>query len=118
MKKITKIEYEGLESLLTKIVRAWETEHDLPAELGLDVHLTTEPTENGIRFHYGKYRCYIIRPFAIEGPFLQDGTCILVAYDLRPDASNLPIYIDMTEFLGKDEFDIYLLIDKMNIAAK
>ena len=99
-------------------MRAWETEHDLPAELGLDVHLTTEPTENGIRFHYGKYRCYIIRPFAIEQIFIQDGACILIAYDLRPEASNLPIFVDMTEFLGKNDLDIYLLIDKLYKAAK
>ena len=50
--------------------------------------------------------------------YLQDGTTILIAYKLAPDSAEptrqeFPIYIDMTDFMDTEDFDLYYLIWKM-----
>ena len=117
-RELSPIEYEGLEYLLFRLVRENENQQGIQPENGLNIKEITERTSTGIQCVPPSSRYYIIDNFGIQGIYLQDGTAILIAYRLEPDSAEpskeaFPIYIDMTDFMDCESFDLYYLIEKM-----
>jgi hypothetical protein len=104
---LSAIEYEGLEYLLRRMVSAYEIEMGLEHDDSIRSKFIRTPT--GIEFCAG----YPIDCFSVQGVYLQDDTTILIAYRQNLLSGAYPIYIDMTNFLNKDEFEIELLIQGM-----
>ena len=115
-RNLSPIEYEGLEYILSRLVA--EHQQGIQSEYGLNIHHMTKRTSTGINFTGPCERYYVIDDFTLQGIYLQDGTTILIAYKLAPDSAEptrqeFPIYIDMTDFMDTEDFDLYYLIWKM-----
>lgn len=103
------LEYEGIEYTLLKLVKAYENQNGIP-ETALSIRDITERTSTGIQFSIDSNPFMLTKRFALRGAFPQDGTLILIAYgtDIK-----YPIYIDLTEFMETEEFDLDLLLWKL-----
>lgn len=112
------LEYEGLEYILSRLIREHEKQQGIKPEMGLIVHDMTIRTSDGLQCDPPSSRYYIVDNFGIKGIYLQDGITILIAYHLEPDSmeladETLPIYIDMQDFMDCESFDLDYLIEKM-----
>lgn len=117
-RNLSPIEYEGLEYLLLRLVQENENQQGIKPGMDLNIHHMTKRTSTGIQCVLPSSRYYIVDNFGIQGIYLQDGTAILIAYRLEPDSLELaeggfPIYIDMTDFMDCESFDLDYLIEKM-----
>ena len=117
-RNLSPIEYEGLEYLLSRLIIEHEHQQGIKPEYSSSVHRITERLSAGIYFTGPSNKFYIIEDFAILGISLQDDTVILISYRLESDSKEptkdeLPIYIDMTEFMDTEEFDLDYLLWKM-----
>lgn len=108
-RSLSPIEYEGLEYILLRIIREWEYQNGILAECGMNIREIAERTSTGILFNPESF--WINERYVIKGLHLQQGTCILTAYDNQ--GYEYPIYIDMTEFLDTTDFDLNNLICKL-----
>ena len=102
MKKITKIEYEGLALLGIRIIQAYE---------GLirsaeEIRSRMIYADDGVALEGGEY---FIDDFLLDKLILQDGVPILVVYDDRDECS-IAKYVDMTDYLGSRKLDLDELI--------
>lgn len=118
-RNLSPIEYEGLEYILSRLVAEHEHQQGIKPENGLNIHHMTKRTSTGIQYDSASSRYYIVDNFGIQGIYLQDGTVILIAYKLAPDSAEparqeFPIYIDMTDFMDCESFDLDYLIWKLN----
>lgn len=117
-RNLSPLEYEGLEYILSRLVTEHEHQQGIKPENGLNIHSMTKRTSTGINFNGPCGRYYAIDDFALQGIYLQDGTTILIAYKLAPDSAEpekqeFPIYIDMTDFMDTEDFDLDYLIWKI-----
>lgn len=110
-RNLSPIEYEGLEYILLRLVREWEYQSGIPSECGMGIKEITERTSTGIRFALDPEAFWINKRYIIQGLHLQQGTCILTAYDTKE--YEYPIYIDMADFLDTSDFDLDNLIYKL-----
>ena len=106
---LSPLEYEGLEYLLSRLINTYQEEIE---DLGIRrIRSCIQRTATGIQFLPNtKDPCRILG-FILQGIYLQDGTCILIAHDTKE--AGYPLLIDMTPFLNQDGFNIDLLIEKM-----
>lgn len=117
-RNLSPIEYEGLEYILLRLIRENEHRQGIKAGMGMNIHHLTKRTSTGIQFVPASSRLYIVDNYGIQGIYLQDGTAILIAYRLEPDSvepaeQEFPIYIDMTDFMDCESFDLDYLIWKL-----
>lgn len=108
---LSPIEYEGLEYILLRLVREWESQNGIPIECGMEIREIIERTSTGIRFLLDPELFWINKRYTIQGLHLQQSTCILTAYDTLE--YEYPIYIDMTDFMDTTDFDLDYLIYKL-----
>lgn len=109
---LSPLEYEGIEYILLKLIRAYEDSQGIEPENGLSIKEITERTSTGIHFKIGPGPFRLTDKFLIKGAYLQDGACILIAYN-TDSINGFPIYIDMVEFMDTEDFDLDYLIWKM-----
>lgn len=109
---LSPIEYEGIEYILLRLIRAYENLQGIAPENGLSIKEITERTSTGIHFKIGPGPFRLTDRFLLKGAYLQDGTCILIAYD-TDSISGYPIFIDMMEFMDSEDFDLDYLIWKI-----
>ena len=109
---LSPIEYEGIEYILLRLIRAYENLQGIAPENGLSIKEITERTSTGIHFKIGPGPFRLTDRFLLKGAYLQDGTCILIAYD-TDSLDGFPVFIDMMEFMDSEDFDLEYLICKM-----
>lgn len=114
---LSPLEYEGIEYILLRLIRAYEKSQGIEPENGLSIKEITERTSTGIHFKIGPGLFRLTDRFLVKGAYLQDGTCILIAYN-TDSLDGFPIYIDMMEFMDTEDFDLDYLLWKMEEHGK
>ena len=112
-KGLTAIEYEGLEYVLIKIVTAGADFMGAKIPSGRDIRDCLIHTSNGIRFRNESADICRVGNFILKSIYIQDGTCILTAYNQSRESDSNPAYADLTDLLGSEDFDICELLRKL-----
>lgn len=109
---LKKIEYEGLASLMTRLLQSNELNNNLSFHTTEEIRRILVYTENGFIL---KGNTIGLMDFVIDGIFLQNEIPILTARDTRLEFQGISqtVYVDMTDFLDTPEFDVDLFIWKL-----
>lgn len=110
MRKLEKIEYEGLALLGIRIIQAYEAETGCPFRSVDEIRSRMIYTEDGICLDGNDF---FIEDFLLDRLILQDGVPILVVYDTREEGISTPHYINMSGLMAENTFDMDKLIEQL-----
>ena len=106
MENLSKIEYEGLALLGIRIIQAYEG----PIRSAEEIRSRMIRADDGVAIEGGYYGGYYeLEDFILDKLILQDNIPILIVYDTKCE-SDIPKYVDMTDYLGCFELDLDDLI--------
>lgn len=118
-KPLTSLEYAGLETLLQRIISAYEDYQNIPIESQTPTSEITERTDGGIKIADGKHDIYQIEGFAIKALYPIDDVCAMAGFMINDhdiatcQDFSIDTLIDVTEFLDEKYIDIDRLNDKI-----
>ena len=102
METLRKIEYEGLALLGIRIIQAYEG----PIRSAEEIRSRMIRADDGVAIEGGYSE---LEDFILDKLILQDSIPILIVYDTKCE-SDIPKYVDMTDYLGCFELDLDDLI--------
>ena len=119
-KPLTSLEYAGMESLLDRLINAYEEYQGIPEYDRTPAKEVSRRTESGMEIFDGEYNCYRIEDFLVKCFFPIDDTLVMAGHRLTgsekeecfdpvPDAM-----IDVTEFLDETYIDVDRLLEKVS----
>ena len=119
-KPLTNLEYAGMESLLDRLINAYEEYQGIPEYDRTPAKEVRRRTESGMGIFDSEYNCYQIEDFLVKCSFSIDDMLVMAGYRLTvrekeecfdpvPDAM-----IDVMEFLDKTYIDVDRLLEKVS----
>ncbi len=118
---MTSLEYAGMESLLDRIINAYEEYQGIPEYDRTPAKEVSRRTENGMEIFDGEYNCYRIEDFLVKCFFPIDDTLVMAGHRLtgreRKKNALIPFpdaMIDVTEFLDETYIDVDRLLEKVS----
>lgn len=120
IRKLTSLEYYGMESLFQKIIDAYEDYRGIPKKAWTFSEEISRRTEIGIEVFDGPFNFYCIQKFAVKNFFIMEDICVMAGFDTTNKTidecfeSSPEILIDVTEFLDSKYIDIDRLIEKVS----
>lgn len=123
MNTLTSLEYAGLESLMERIITAYEDSLGITCEEQTPVSEITRRTADGIEIFDGAYDAYVLDDFVIKELTCQDGLCELKGFSLN--GRNIEdcedddyMAIDITILLDETYIDLDWLMEQINQAIE
>ena len=123
MNTLTSLEYAGIESLIERIVSAYEDSFSIPYEEQTPVSEITRRTADGIEIFDGAYDAYVLDDFVIKELTYQDGLCELKGFflngrDIEDCEDDDYMAIDISILLDEAYINLDWLMEQINQAIK
>ena len=123
MNTLTSLEYAGIESLMERIVSAYEDSLGIPYEEQTPVSEIMRRTADGIEIFDGAYDAYVLDDFVIKELIYQDGLCELKGFflngrDIEDCEDEDYMAVDISILLDEDYIDLDWLMEQINQAIK
>lgn len=121
MNTLTSLEYAGLESLMERIITAYEEHLGISYEEQTPVSEITRRTADGIEIFDGAYDAYVLDDFVIKELTYQDGLCELKGFylngrDIEDCEDENYMAVDISILLDEAYIDIDWLMEQINSA--
>ena len=119
MNTLTSLEYAGLESLMERIITAYEDSLGITYEEQTPASEITRRTAEGIEIFDGAYDTYILDDFVIKELTYQDGLCELKGFylngrDIEDCEDEDYMAVDISILLDEDYIDLDWLMEQIN----
>lgn len=123
MNTLTSLEYAGIESLMERIVSAYEDSLGIPYEEQTPVSEITRRTADGIEIFDGAYDAYVLDDFVIKELTYQDGLCELKGFflsgrDIEDCEDEDYMAVDISILLDETYIDLDWLMEQINQAIE